>query len=213
MRIANRIANLGTETAFAVGAEAGALAAQGSRIYPFHLGDINLPTPSTVVEGAAKAIADGKTGYCPNAGIPQLREAIAADMLARVDQVEATLGEVETRAPLRASEARERLRQRITQHLNGNEADPYRLEQEIVMQADRMDCTEECVRLRAHLKHFREFAADPAPAGRKFNFLLQEMNREANTIGAKAVSAEVSQQVVEIKDEVERLREQVQNIE
>jgi len=82
MRIANRISNLGTETAFAVSGEAAVFAAQGNRVYPFHLGDINLRTPSTVVEGAEKAIADGKTGYCPNAGIPQLREAIAADVAA-----------------------------------------------------------------------------------------------------------------------------------
>src|SRR5680860_1826397 len=82
MRIANRISNLGTETAFAVSGEAAAFAAQGNRVYPFHLGDLNLRTPSTVVEGAEKAIADGKTGYCPNAGIPQLREAIAADVAA-----------------------------------------------------------------------------------------------------------------------------------
>jgi aspartate/methionine/tyrosine aminotransferase len=80
MRIADRISNLGTETAFAVSAEAAAFASEGNRIYPFHLGDINLRTPSTVVEGAQKAIADGKTGYCPNAGIPQLREALAADL-------------------------------------------------------------------------------------------------------------------------------------
>jgi aspartate/methionine/tyrosine aminotransferase len=82
MRIANRIANLGTETAFAVSGEAAVFAAQGNRVYPFHLGDINLPTPSTVVDGAEQAIADGKTGYCPNAGIPQLREALAADITA-----------------------------------------------------------------------------------------------------------------------------------
>jgi len=82
MRIANRISNLGTETAFAVSGEAAVFAAQGNRVYPFHLGDINLRTPSTVVEGAEKAIADGKTGYCPNAGIPQLREALAADVAA-----------------------------------------------------------------------------------------------------------------------------------
>jgi len=82
MRIANRIANLGTETAFAVSGEAAGFAAEGNRVYPFHLGDINLPTPSTVVDGAAKAIADGKTGYCPNAGIPPLREALAADVAA-----------------------------------------------------------------------------------------------------------------------------------
>ena len=82
MRIATRIDRLGTETAFAVGAEAGAWASQGNRVYPFHLGDIDLATPSTVVEGSVKAIADGKTGYCPNAGIPQLREALAADVSA-----------------------------------------------------------------------------------------------------------------------------------
>ena len=82
MRIAERISNLGTETAFAVSAEAANFAAKGNRIFPFHLGDINLPTPSTVVDGAQKAIADGKTGYCPNAGIPQLREALAADLAA-----------------------------------------------------------------------------------------------------------------------------------
>ena len=79
MRIADRIAELGTETAFAVSAEANAFAAQGNKIYPFHLGDINLPTPSNVMEAAVKAMKDGKTGYCPNAGIPQLREALAVD--------------------------------------------------------------------------------------------------------------------------------------
>src|SRR6476620_6997236 len=78
IRIADRIKLLGTETAFAVSAEASAFAAKGNKVYPFHIGDINLPTPATVVEGTLKAIRDGKTGYCPNAGIPQLREAIAA---------------------------------------------------------------------------------------------------------------------------------------
>jgi aspartate/methionine/tyrosine aminotransferase len=82
MRIADRIADLGTETAFAVSGEAAEFAAQGNRVYPFHLGDLNLPTPSTVVDGSFKAIADGKTGYCPNAGIPQLREALAANVAA-----------------------------------------------------------------------------------------------------------------------------------
>jgi aspartate/methionine/tyrosine aminotransferase len=82
MRIANRIDRLGTETAFAVSAEAAVFAAEGNHVYPFHLGDLNLPTPSTVVDGALQAIEDGKTGYCPNAGIPQLREAIAANVSA-----------------------------------------------------------------------------------------------------------------------------------
>ncbi len=82
LRIADRVARLGTETAFAVSAEAAAFAAQGNRVYPFHLGDMNIPTPSNIVEAAFKAIKNGKTGYCPNAGIPQLREVLAKDVSA-----------------------------------------------------------------------------------------------------------------------------------
>ncbi|MGD1011122.1 MAG: aminotransferase class I/II-fold pyridoxal phosphate-dependent enzyme [Acidimicrobiales bacterium] len=81
-RIADHIARLGTETAFAVSAEAAAFAAEGHKVYPFHLGDLNIPTPANVVEASFKAIKDGKTGYCPNAGIPALRAAIAADVTA-----------------------------------------------------------------------------------------------------------------------------------
>ena len=82
MRIAERIARLGTETAFAVSAEAAAFAAQGNKVYPFHLGDMNIITPANIIEAAVKAMKDGKTGYCPNAGIPQLRETLAADVSA-----------------------------------------------------------------------------------------------------------------------------------
>jgi len=82
MRVAKRIARLGTETAFAVSAEATAFAAEGNKVYPFHLGDLNIKTPANVIEAAVKAMKDGKTGYCPNAGIPQLREALAADVSA-----------------------------------------------------------------------------------------------------------------------------------
>ncbi|MFP4430536.1 MAG: pyridoxal phosphate-dependent aminotransferase [Spirochaetaceae bacterium] len=80
MKLSNRLARLGTETAFAVSAEAAVFAAEGNTVYPFHLGDINLPTPQNVVEAMDRAVADGKTGYCPNAGIPALREALAADI-------------------------------------------------------------------------------------------------------------------------------------
>jgi aspartate/methionine/tyrosine aminotransferase len=82
MRIAERIARLGTETAFAVSAEAAAFAAKGNKVYPFHLGDMNIITPANIIEAAVKAMKDGKTGYCPNAGIPQLRETLAADVSA-----------------------------------------------------------------------------------------------------------------------------------
>jgi aspartate/methionine/tyrosine aminotransferase len=80
IRIAERISRLGTETAFAVSAEAAAFAAEGHTVYPFHLGDMNIPTPANVMEAAARAMRDGKTGYCPNAGIPKLREVLAADV-------------------------------------------------------------------------------------------------------------------------------------
>ena len=80
MKIADRIARLGTETAFAVSAEAAAFAAEGNKVYPFHLGDMNILTPANVMDAAIKAMKDGKTGYCPNAGIPQLREILAADV-------------------------------------------------------------------------------------------------------------------------------------
>ena len=82
MRIAERITRLGTETAFAVSAEAATFAAKGNKVYPFHLGDINIITPANIIEAAIKAMKDGKTGYCPNAGIPQLRETLAADVSA-----------------------------------------------------------------------------------------------------------------------------------
>jgi aspartate/methionine/tyrosine aminotransferase len=79
MRIADRISRLGTETAFAVSAEAAAFAAAGNRVYPFHIGDLNIATPQDVQDGAVRAMREGKTGYCPPAGIPQLREAVASD--------------------------------------------------------------------------------------------------------------------------------------
>jgi len=75
MEIAKRIERLGTETAFAVSAQAAAFAAEGNTVYPFHLGDMNLKTPGNIIEAAHRAMLDGKTGYCPNAGIPALREA------------------------------------------------------------------------------------------------------------------------------------------
>ena len=78
--IADRVRRLGTETAFAVSAEAAEWAGQGHKVYPFHLGDLDLPTPANIVAATERAIADGKTGYCPNAGVPALREALAADV-------------------------------------------------------------------------------------------------------------------------------------
>lgn len=138
---------------------------------------------------------------------------LAGDVLARVAEIEKHLDDVERRAPSRVAEARDKLTQRIAQLVSNGEADPYRVEQEIALQADRMDCVEECVRLRSHLKHFRAFTEEAESPGRKLNFLLQEMNREATTIGSKANDASIAMYAVRMKEEIERIREQVQNIE
>ena len=102
---------------------------------------------------------------------------------------------------------------RLKVMLDDIEMDPARIAQELALMADRLDCTEECVRLSAHLDQFRSLMDSPELAGRKLNFLLQEMNREANTIGSKANDVEIAHAVVVMKDEIERLREQVQNVE
>jgi len=90
--------------------------------------------------------------------------------------------------------------------------DEKRLEQEVVLWSDKLDITEELTRLSAHVQHFRELMRDNGDAGKRLNFLLQEMNREANTIGSKANSTPIGHAVVELKNEIERIREQVQNI-
>lgn len=91
--------------------------------------------------------------------------------------------------------------------------DPARLTQEMAYLAERSDITEELVRIKSHLGQFRQMLDDAEPMGRKLEFLLQEMNREANTIGSKAIDAAVAQVVVNIKSELEKVREQLQNVE
>ena len=97
--------------------------------------------------------------------------------------------------------------------LSATTVDESRLEMEIAMLADRLDVTEECVRFRSHLKFFLEAVGAGEPAGRKLNFLVQEINREANTIGSKSSATEIAHIVVGVKEELEKIREQLQNIE
>jgi uncharacterized protein (TIGR00255 family) len=123
------------------------------------------------------------------------------------------LARISARAPSRPVEAKERLMNRLNALLADVELDPVRLAQEVALMADRLDCTEECVRLAAHLEQFQGLIDGPELAGRKLNFLLQEMNREANTIGSKSNDVEITRAVIVIKEEIERLREQVQNVE
>ncbi len=140
-------------------------------------------------------------------------EALAKDLRHRLDLLREQLARVAARAPLRPLEAKERLAARLKALLGDVELDPVRLAQEVALMADRLDFTEECVRLAAHLDQFDALVAGPEQAGRKLNFLLQEMNRETNTIGSKANDVDVAHAVIVMKEEIERLREQVQNVE
>ena len=138
---------------------------------------------------------------------------IAADLLNRLKILDESLNAIEMRSQSRRKEEFQKLYQRLQEYIDTHELDPQRLEQEIALLADRVDVTEECIRFRSHNKLFQEAMRDREPSGRKLNFLLQEMNREANTIGAKTNDAATTHLVVKIKEEVEKLREQIQNIE
>jgi uncharacterized protein (TIGR00255 family) len=138
--------------------------------------------------------------------------ALHDDLIARIVAIEQQLEAVETRAPERVQEARRRLQERLQEWLADDRLDPERLEFEVVMLADKLDVTEECVRLRSHLQLFREGLEGDEAVGRKLNFLVQEINREVNTIGSKANDAEMAHRAVQMKEELEKIREQVQNI-
>ena len=139
--------------------------------------------------------------------------ALKADLEARLDTIECELEAVEQRAPDRIAEARSRLLGRLEEVLGDERVNPERAELEIVLYADRLDVTEECVRLRSHLTLFRGALASEEATGRRLNFLVQEMNREINTIGSKANDAAIAHRAVTMKEELEKIREQVQNVE
>ncbi|KUK31718.1 MAG: Uncharacterized protein XD63_1010 [Thermoanaerobacterales bacterium 50_218] len=134
------------------------------------------------------------------------------DFLHRKKQVRQLLQQIKERAPLLSEELREKLRSRV-EALVGEEIEEERLLTEVVFYAERSDITEEVVRLFSHLDQFSKLLEASGPVGRKLDFLLQEMNREINTIGAKAADLVISPLVVEIKSELEKMREQVQNVE
>ena len=152
---------------------------------------------------------------CDNMNAMKAREgeALSRDLEGRLKIIRRELDMIAERAPLRPQEAKERLLARVRSLLADVEMDPVRIAQEVALMVDRLDCTEECVRLSAHIDQFRSLVEGPELAGRKLNFLLQEMNREANTIGAKSNDVEITRGVIVMKEEVERLREQVQNVE
>ncbi len=135
------------------------------------------------------------------------------DFERRIQSFSEKIDRIERLSKERIPEQRTRLRERVQQMLTNGAVDENRLELEIILLADKLDVTEECVRFRSHEKFFLEALNNEESAGRKLNFLVQEMNREANTIGSKAADATIAHLVVEVKEELEKIREQIQNIE
>jgi uncharacterized protein (TIGR00255 family) len=140
-------------------------------------------------------------------------EALRDDLENRLRAIEKDLQAVEDRAPERVREHQQRLRDRLAEIMDDERIDNDRIETEIAVLADKLDISEECVRLRSHIDMFRESLADDEPSGRKLKFITQEIHREVNTIGAKANDPSISGCGVRMKEEVEKIREQVRNVE
>lgn len=140
-------------------------------------------------------------------------ESLGRDIGSRMDRISQVFGEIRVRFASSQKAYQERFRERLQTLLAGTELDPSRFQQEVAVWVERTDITEEMVRAESHLRQFRAMFGSQDPVGRKMDFLLQEIHREANTISSKANDAEISQKVVEIKSELEKIREQVQNIE
>ena len=139
--------------------------------------------------------------------------ATAADLHERLAQLDALLAQVEQRAPLIPQEWQAKLMERLARLQQNHEWDPQRVAQEIAVYADRCDISEELARFRSHLVQFRGLFDDQEPVGRRMDFLVQELNREVNTMGSKSNDADLTRTVVAMKAELEKVREQVQNIE
>ncbi len=141
-------------------------------------------------------------------------KALAKDMLSRLDTIDALMKEIRALSPLSVENFRRKMTETLDRILH-EQPDPARLAQEIAILAERTDVSEELTRLSSHLAQFRGMleGVGGEPIGRKLDFLLQEMGREANTIASKAMDAQISHQVVNMKAEIEKIREQAQNIE
>src|SRR5438093_7765339 len=140
-------------------------------------------------------------------------QALAADLLGRLEAIEQQTRAVETRAPARLVAERDRLKHAVAELAAGVKVDEQRLAVEIALLADRVDITEELVRLRTHLGACREALAGDGRVGKQLGFLAQELLREVNTIGSKANDAAITQAVIAMKGELERFREQLENLE
>lgn len=140
-------------------------------------------------------------------------EKLAADISGRLDTIERITGVVEQRSPQTVAEYREKLEARMREVLQSTTIEESRILTEAAIFADKVAVDEETVRLRSHLSQLRQMLVSDEPMGRKMDFLIQEVNRESNTIGSKCNDIAIAKEVVNLKAEVEKIREQVQNIE
>jgi len=139
--------------------------------------------------------------------------AMFQDMQMRLKAITEILGNINTRTPQTVAEYQKRLSDRIKELTDGYVVDEARLAQEVAIMAERSDITEEIVRMHSHIGQFEELLQSENAEGRKIDFLLQEMNREVNTIGSKSADVQITRHVIEMKSELGKLREQAQNIE
>ena len=140
-------------------------------------------------------------------------EKLCRDVWSRLAVIEQHVAVIETRSPETVAEYRRRLTEKMKEVLAESAVDEARILQEAAIYADKIAVDEETVRLRSHIEQFRAFLTSGSPIGRKLDFLVQEMNRESNTIGSKCQDIEISGHVIDIKAEIEKIREQIQNIE
>lgn len=138
---------------------------------------------------------------------------LIVDMKTRIDWIEGKVEEIAGFSATLVPEYIEKLEARVKEYLKTDVVDEARLAQEIVIYSDKCSIEEELTRLRSHISQFNNLLKGASPIGKKFDFLVQEMNREVNTIGSKANSLDITNRVIEIKTEIENIREQVQNIE
>ena len=138
---------------------------------------------------------------------------LEADVLSRAARIEELVGKVEERSPQTVAEYRAKLEARMNEVLSNTQLDPARILTEAAIFADKVAVDEETVRLRSHIAQLRDMLQSSEPVGRKLDFLIQEVNRECNTIGSKCNDLTVARDVVNMKAEVEKIREQVQNME
>ncbi len=166
---------------------------------------------SAVLEGIKDILEQALTEY----DAMRLREGekLRDDVLSRLDEISRLTGIVEENAPKTVAEYRARLEQKLQEVLGSANIDESRILTEAAIFADRIAVDEETVRLRSHLSQLRGLTLGESPAGRKMDFLIQELNRESNTIGSKCQNADIAHVVVDLKAEIEKIREQIQNVE